>query len=141
MSKMHEFIAFRAMVNLLKSKGLESQLTDTAMQIKAAFREERADQKNYVKALYDRFTPDEISKEISSIVKPQSIFSDVEVIYQSLEGLSFACPDHTGQWYFDGNYPTPGGRRVVNQAFLNFMEGKMFEPIENLILYYLRNSK
>ena len=124
MSKMHEFIAFRAMINLLKSKGLENQLTDTAQQIKTAFREGNADQTNYVKPLYDQFSPDDISAEISSIVKPQSIFSDVEVIYQSLEGLSFACPHHTGQWYFDGHYPTPGGRRVVNQAFLNFMEGK-----------------
>ena len=124
MSKMHEFIAFRAMVNLLKAKGLEGQLEETAQAIKKAFREETADQKNYVKPLYDQFSADDISAEISSIVKPTSIFSDVEVIYQTLEGLSFACPNHTGQWYFDGNYPTPGGNRVVNKAFLNFMEGK-----------------
>ena len=124
MSKMHEFIAFRAMVNLLKSRGIENQLEETAQQIKTAFREGNADQKNFVKPLYDQFSPDDISAEISAIVKPKSIFSDVEVIYQSLEGLSFACPNHSGQWYFDGHYPTPGGRRVVNQAFLNFMEGK-----------------
>ena len=126
MSKMHEFIAFRAMINLLKSKGLENQLTDTAQQIKTAFREGNADQTNYVKPLYDQFSPDDISAEISSIVKPQSIFSDVEVIYQKFRGiiLCMSSSSDNGQWYFDGHYPTPGGRRVVNPGFFKLYGGE-----------------
>jgi amidophosphoribosyltransferase len=79
---------------------------------------------NYVKELYAQFTADEISQRIAQIVTPDDIHAEVDVIYQSIENLHKACPNHLGDWYFTGNYPTPGGNKVVNKAFINFMEGK-----------------
>ena len=80
--------------------------------------------KNAVKELYSLFTYDEITDTIAEIVTPEGITPSVKVIYQSLEGLRVACPNNTGDWYFSGNYPTPGGNKVVNQAFINYMENK-----------------
>jgi amidophosphoribosyltransferase len=79
---------------------------------------------NHVQSLYAHFTDDEISKKIAEIITPTDIHAEVDVIYQTLEGLHEACPNHSGDWYFSGNYPTPGGTKVVNKAFINFMEGK-----------------
>ena len=78
---------------------------------------------NYVKEVYKAFTAEEISDKIAQMLKTKDIKADVEVIYQSIEGLHKACPDNLGDWYFTGNYPTPGGNKVVNQAFVNFYEG------------------
>ena len=78
---------------------------------------------NFVKEIYAPFTPEEISKKIAEIVRPKDIDAEVEVIFQSIEDLHVACPGHTGDWYFSGNYPTPGGMKVVNNAFINFVEG------------------
>ena len=78
--------------------------------------------KNRVQPLYDEFSYDEVSERIAKIVTPEGIEPKVEVIYQSIEGLQEACPDHNGDWYFSGNYPTPGGNKVVNRAFVNYIE-------------------
>ena len=77
---------------------------------------------NYVKAIYDPFKDEEISKKIAEILKFDNIKADVEVIFQTVEGLHMACPENLGDWYFTGNYPTPGGCKVVNKAFINFVE-------------------
>ena len=80
---------------------------------------------NYVKAIYEPFTDQEISDRIARIITPADPeIASIEVIYQTLENLHIACPGHTGDWYFSGNYPTPGGNKVVNRAFVNWMEGK-----------------
>jgi amidophosphoribosyltransferase len=79
--------------------------------------------RNYVKEVYDPFTAEEISAKISSMLRPKGIEAEVDIIYQTLEGLHEACPHNLGDWYFSGNYPTPGGNKVVNKAFLNYMEG------------------
>jgi amidophosphoribosyltransferase len=77
---------------------------------------------NQVKLLYDQYTDEQISAKISELVTPEDIIPDVQVIYQSIEDLHMACPNHKGDWYFSGNYPTPGGVRVVNRAFMNYMK-------------------
>ena len=79
---------------------------------------------NVVKQIYDPFTADEISMQIGRMLKLPTINAEVEIVYQSIEGLHTACPDNTGDWYFTGNYPTPGGNRVVNQSYINFIEGR-----------------
>ena len=79
---------------------------------------------NYVKEIYKPFTADEISAKISELLTPKGVNAEVEIIYQSLEGLHAACPNHSGDWYFSGDYPTPGGNKVVNKAFINYVEGK-----------------
>ena len=78
---------------------------------------------NYVQELYDQFSYEELSDKISEIVKPKNMKAEVQVVYQTVENLHKACPDHPGDWYFTGNYPTPGGNIVVNKAFVNFMKG------------------
>ena len=78
---------------------------------------------NYVKDIYAPFSPEEISKKIAELLKPKGIKADVKIIYQSLEGLHASCPDNLGDWYFSGDYPTPGGNKVVNKAFINYYKG------------------
>src|SRR5690606_10107031 len=78
---------------------------------------------NYVKAIYEPFTDDEISEEIANIVRPHHLKAELKVIFQSLDNLHVACPNHKGDWYFSGDYPTPGGNKVVNKAYMNWMEG------------------
>jgi amidophosphoribosyltransferase len=124
MSKMKDFVAFRALVKLLKDRNQSHLLDETYERCKAQADLPKEEMKNEVQALYALFTDEEISKKIAEIVTPKGIAPKVEVIYQSLEGLHNACPDHLGDWYFSGNYPTPGGNKVVNRAFMNYMEGK-----------------
>jgi amidophosphoribosyltransferase len=125
MSKMKEFVAFRAMLELLQERGLNYQKQEVYAQCVGALQTQNAHLENYVKQLYDNFTDDEISRKISQIVTPETLNADVSVIYQTVENLHKSCPNHTGDWYFTGDYPTPGGNRVVNKAFVNFMEGKL----------------
>jgi len=123
MSKMGEFVAFEAMISLLRELGKEHLIKDTyqaCLQAKAAG---NMKEKNLVQDLYAHFTDEEISSRIAKIVTPAGIYAQVEVIYQKLENLHTACPKHLGDWYFSGNYPTPGGNKVVNQAFMNWVEG------------------
>ena len=124
MSKMQDFIAFRALLALLMDRELEYKIDEVYQKCKTALQDGTAKEKNYVKELYNLFTDDEISDKISEIVRPEHIFSQVKVIYQSVEELNKACPKNLGDWYFTGNYPTPGGYRVVNRAFVFFVEGR-----------------
>ena len=125
MAKMGDFIAFQAAVSLLVEKGMGHILDETYEAcLKELEKPLSDDLGNPVKAIYEPFSPDEISDRISELLTPEGMGAEVKIIFQSIEGLHKACPDHTGDWYFTGNYPTPGGRRVVNKAFVYFMEGR-----------------
>lgn len=122
MSKMGDFIAFQAAIALLKHAGKEDVITHTYNLCKQAEAEGTLQEKNYVKAIYDSFSAEDISKQIATMLRPDDVNAEVEVIYQSIEGLYDACPNNKGDWYFTGNYPTPGGNRVSNKAFINYVE-------------------
>jgi amidophosphoribosyltransferase len=124
MSRMGEFVAFEAAISLLKEQGKESIILDVYQRCKASESLPKEQVENYVKAIYEPFTDQEISDRIAKIITPKEISAEVTVIYQTLENLHKACPEHTGDWYFSGNFPTPGGNKVVNRAFSNWMEGK-----------------
>ncbi|MDW3193656.1 MAG: amidophosphoribosyltransferase [Cytophagales bacterium] len=121
MSKMKEFVAFRAMLELLKDHDKEYLLDEVFDKCLASTND--PDQPNFVKELYEPFTYDQISSKISEIVKPEGMKAELQVVYQTVEDLHKACPAHIGDWYFTGDYPTPGGNRVVNRSFINFMKG------------------
>ncbi len=123
MSRMGEFVAFNAAITLLKERGMENIITEVYEKCKAQADLPKEEVVNHVKAIYAPFKPEEISEKIADIITPDEINAKVEVIYQTIEGLHTACPDHLGDWYFSGNYPTPGGNKVVNRAFMNWMEG------------------
>jgi amidophosphoribosyltransferase len=124
MSKMGDFVAFQAVIRLLKERNMEDKLEEIYEKCKAQEHLPKEKVKNYVKDLYDLFTYEEVSNKIAEIVTPENIEPSVSVVYQTLEGLHAACPDNSGDWYFSGNFPTPGGNRVVNKAFINYMENK-----------------
>ncbi|HYK77345.1 MAG TPA: amidophosphoribosyltransferase [Daejeonella sp.] len=124
MSRMGEFIAFEAAVLLLKERGMEHVIKSTYQKCVATQYMDKAEVENYVKAIYAPFTDEEISAKIAEIITPKEVKAKVEVIYQTLDNLHAACPKHLGDWYFSGNYPTPGGNKVVNRAFMNWVEGK-----------------
>ncbi len=126
MSRMYDFVAFRALVDLLKDRGLSAKLQEVYEKCKEDENKPLPEIKNHVKELYKLFTPEEISEKISEIVRPKHIFADVQIIYQTIENLHIACPQNLGDWYFTGNYPTPGGNRVANRAFTNYIEGKNY---------------
>jgi amidophosphoribosyltransferase len=125
MSKMGDFIAFQAAVALLKETKQEHILNTTYELCKAAVASNTLAQENYVKAIYEPFTAQEISAKIAALLTPADVHAQVDIIYQTLEGLHHACPENNGDWYFTGNYPTPGGNRVANKAFINYMEQKV----------------
>lgn len=124
MSRMGEFVAFEAAVSLLYKSGLGHVVEEVYQQCLASLELPKEEVQNYVKAIYAPFTDEEISAEIAGIIRGTHIKAEVEVIYQTLDNLHIACPDHKGDWYFSGNYPTPGGNRVVNRAYMNWVEGK-----------------
>ena len=124
MARIEDFIAFRAMLALLNENKKNHLLKEVYEKSKNALENKTTDKKNYVKTLYNQFTDEEISKKISEILKSDGIKSKVEVIFQSVEDLHKSCPNHRGDWYFTGNYPTAGGNKVVSRAFINFYEGK-----------------
>jgi amidophosphoribosyltransferase len=124
MSRMNDFVAFQAMVALIKERNMAHRLEEVYQLCKAQENLPKEEMVNHVQSLYAHFTDDEISKKIAEIITPTDIHAEVDVIYQTLDGLHEACPNHSGDWYFSGNYPTPGGTKVVNKAFINFMEGK-----------------
>lgn len=124
MSKMGDFIAFNAAVELLKETNQQHILTDAYKKCKAEENLPKEEMKNHVQAIYKPFSADEISKKISQLLTPVDTKSEIEIIYQSIEDLHASCPNHLGDWYFTGDYPTPGGVKVVNKAFINYMEGK-----------------
>ncbi len=124
MSKMGDFIAFKAAVALLKERGNEGLLTELLQTCKELQKNNQLDSQNVVRQLYKPFTLEEISNKIAQLITAEDIKIPVEVIFQTIETLHEACPNNTGDWYFTGNYPTAGGNRVCNRAFMNFMEGK-----------------
>lgn len=124
MSKMGDFIAFQAAVALLKEQGKQQLLVDTYKECLQAEKSNKLSSKNFVKAIYKPFTVEEISLKIAQMLRPEDVNAEVGLIYQSIENLHEACPDNKGDWYFTGDYPTPGGNVVVNKAFMNYMEGK-----------------
>jgi amidophosphoribosyltransferase len=121
---MRDFVAFQAMIELLKETKKTNLLQEIYQKCKISESIPVEQVKNEVIALYDLFEYEQISKKISEIVSPKGIRAKVEVIFQTLEGLHQACPHNTGDWYFTGNYPTPGGNRVANRAFMNYVEDK-----------------
>ena len=124
MSKLGDFIAFNAAVALLKESGREELLKDLYAQCKELHRNNQLHTVNVVKQVYKSFSNEEITKKIAQLITPPSMHLPVDVIFQTIESLHEACPNNLGDWYFTGNYPTPGGNRVVNTAFMNYMEGK-----------------
>ena len=123
MANLESLIAFRAMLALLKEHNKYSLVEDVYKKCKAQTHLEDKDVKNFVKELYDQFSADDISDKISELLSDNTINAEVKIIFQSIENLHKACPGNLGDWYFTGNYPTVGGNRVVNQAFINFYEG------------------
>jgi amidophosphoribosyltransferase len=123
MSKMKEFVAFRAALALLKERGLENILDEVNLRCLNALENGTASEENFVKAIYAPFTDEEISNKIAEIVRPKGLKAELSIVYQTVANLNVACPDHLGDWYFTGNFPTPGGNQVVNKSFVNFMKG------------------
>jgi amidophosphoribosyltransferase len=124
MAKLGDFIAFKAAIELLKETGRESLILKVFEEAQTELRKPVEKIRNVVREIYKPFSSDEISKKISSLLKTIEIQSEVEIVFQSIEGLHLACPGHSGDWYFTGNYPTPGGNKVVNQSFINYVEGR-----------------
>ncbi|MBK5279065.1 MAG: amidophosphoribosyltransferase [Bacteroidia bacterium] len=123
MSRMADFVAFRAVIQLIKEHGkdyLLGEVYEQCLQSKASGQVE-----NYVKKLYEQFTYDEVSEKISDIVRPSGMNAEVKVVFQTIDNLHKAIPKHLGDWYFTGNYPTPGGMNVANKAYVNYMDGKL----------------
>jgi amidophosphoribosyltransferase len=123
MNRMDEFVAFRAAIALLKEQGMQSVIDETYQKCKVQLNLPKEEVVNYVKDIYRPFTAEEISTKIAEILIPENIHAQVEIVYQSLEGLRAACPNHTGDWYFSGNYPTPGGNNIVVRSFVKYYEG------------------
>jgi len=124
MSKMGDFIAFNAAVELMKERGKLDFMKDMLEKCKDLQRNNQLHTENVVKQLYKQFTTEEISDKIARLITPSGLDIPVHVIFQSIEDLHKSCPNNLGDWYFTGNYPTPGGNKVVNKAFMNYMEGK-----------------
>jgi amidophosphoribosyltransferase len=124
MAKLGDFMAFRAAIALIKETKQENILEDVYQKALAQMDLPIEENVNVVKEIYKPFTAEQISDKSAEIISPTNINAEVKIIFQSIEGLHSACPNHLGDWYFTGNYPTPGGNRVVNRAFINYMEGK-----------------
>ena len=124
MSKMGDFIAFNAAVSLLKEAGRADFLQELLERCRTLEKEGKLQEENVVRQLYKQFTTEQITGKIAALITPPELNIPVEVIFQRIEDLHASCPNNLGDWYFTGNYPTPGGNRVVNKAFMNYMEGK-----------------
>jgi amidophosphoribosyltransferase len=124
MSKMGDFIAFKAAIALLEERGMQHVIEEIYQKIKVLEQNNTLHTENIVRQLYKPFTTEELSNKIAELITPKDINIPVEVIYQTIEDLHDCCPTNTGDWYFTGNYPTPGGNKVCNKAFVNYMEGK-----------------
>lgn len=122
MSHLEEFIAFKAAIDLLRDAKNERLIKDVYAKCKAQQNMPKEEVRNYVREIYQPFSAEEISNKMATMLRSDDIKADVQIVYQSLEGLHQACPNHKGDWYFSGHYPTPGGNRRVNQAFLDYVE-------------------
>ena len=123
MAILGDFIAFQAAISLLKDTGQEDVIDNVYKKCKDQINLPKEEMVNHVKGIYNPFSAEQISKKISQILTPKDTKAEVEIIYQGIEDLHIACPNHTGDWYFSGNYPTPGGNKVVTKAFINYVEG------------------
>jgi amidophosphoribosyltransferase len=123
MAILGDFVAFQAAIELLKDNNKQEVIKDIYKKCKSQINLPKEEMKNYVKEIYAPFSAEEISSKISQILKPEDTKAEVEIIYQSIGDLHIACPNHNGDWYFTGNYPTPGGNKVVTKAFINYVEG------------------
>lgn len=124
MAKIADFIAFQATIELLKENKMKGLIDEVYKLSKEQENLPKEDIVNYVKKLFDPFSQEQISKKIAQLLTSENLNAEVEIVYQSVENLHKACPNHTGDWYFTGDYPTPGGNKVVNTAFINYVEGK-----------------
>ena len=124
MAKLGDFIAFNAVIELLKDNNQEDFIEKIYQKCKYQEDFKKEDMKNYVKEIYKTFSAEEISTKIAELLKPKNSTAEVIIIYQSIKDLHLSCPNHTGDWYFTGDYPTPGGIKVLNNAFINYIEGK-----------------
>jgi amidophosphoribosyltransferase len=124
MSKMGDFAAFSAAVALLKDKGMSALLDETYAAAKAELAKPSKDQRCVVQDIYRPLTDEEVSKKIAEMLKPKDLRCEFDILFQSVDNLHEACPGDRGDWYFTGNYPTPGGNQVANRAFVYYMEGR-----------------
>lgn len=124
MSRMEEFIAFRAAIQLHRDRGTTSVIDEVYAKCKAQLTLKPAQMRNYVREIYDPFTDREIAAKMVEMLRPSGVSTPVEIVFQTVEGLHRACPEHPGDWYFSGEYPTPGGVRLLNQAFINYYESQ-----------------
>ena len=124
MSSMEQFIAFRAATALLKEQGKESIITSTYNCCKVQEHLPKEKMRNYVKNIYEPFTDEDIAAKIAELLTPPSIRTKVEIVYQTFDGLRKSCPEHTGAWYFSGEYPTHGGLKLLNKAFIDYIENE-----------------
>jgi len=124
MAKLGDFIAFRAAIELLKNSGKEKIINDVYKNAKAQENLPKEEIINHVKEIYKPFTDEEISDQIARMLKTPEIRAELKIVYQTIDNLHLACPNHLGDWYFTGNYPTPGGNKISNRAFINFIEGR-----------------
>lgn len=123
MARIGDLVAFRAAIQLLEENNLEHIIDEVYDRCKEQLEKNINDMKNFVRMIYQPFTPEQISAKIAQLVRPEEFKSELEIIFQKIEDLHSACPNHRGDWYFTGNYPTPGGNRVVSKAFVNYIEG------------------
>ena len=128
MSKLHDFIAFNAAIALLKESNMSHIITEVYNKCKAQESLPKEQIRNYVKAIYDPFKPEQISAKIAEMLTTRDINAKIKIIYQTIEDLHEASPENKGDWYFTGKYPTPGGNKVVNRAFINYIERKDIRP-------------
>jgi amidophosphoribosyltransferase len=124
MAKLTDFIAFRAAIELLNETKQTSVINEVYQKCKKQENSAKEDIVNYVKLIYKPFTPEQISDKIAQMVREKDIKAEVQIVFQSIEDLHEACPENKGDWYFTGNYPTPGGNKVVNKSFINYIEGR-----------------
>jgi len=124
MARLDKFIAFNAAIELLRETGQQALIDKVYNRCKQQENLPKEEIVNYVQEIYQNFTAEQISAKIAEILKPEDCNAEVEIVYQTVENLHKACPNDLGDWYFTGNYPTPGGNRVVNSSFINFIEGK-----------------
>ena len=124
MARLEEFCAFRATMALIEERGMWQLVNDTYLACKQELQKPKEEMQNCVRALYAPFTVDEINEKIVEMLRPQGMQAPIELVFQSIEGLHEACPNHPGDWYFSGHYPTPGGTRLCNQAFVNYINSK-----------------
>ena len=122
MSRLEELCAFRAAIALIQERGMQQLIAEVYRKSKQAIENYDVHTENHVRAIYEPFTVEEISGKNVEMLRPDGMQTPIELVYQSIEGLHEACPHHPGDWYFTGHYPTPGGVRMVNQAFVNYVE-------------------